>query len=417
MAADRKNLKCGLIGGKLGHSYSKIIHDSFEKYGYELISLDEDEVDGFLRKGDFDGLNVTIPYKRTVIPYCAHLSDAAKRIGSVNTLVKTPEGLFGYNTDYHGFLSMAKRAGISFENKNVVILGSGGTSLTARTVAADEGARSITVVSRSGSTTYDKLDKLSDCEILVNTTPVGMYPNNGKSAVELDSFPNCEAVLDVIYNPLRTPLLLQAKARSLRFTGGLYMLVSQAAQSAEYFCEEEISPEKVEDVFRSLALSVQNIVLIGMPGSGKTTVGHEIAKMTGRRFVDTDDIISERAKMSIPDIFKEFGEPHFRELELEAVSDFAKEKGLVIATGGGAVLDERNRKALAENGRIYYIRRDLDALATDGRPLSKSADELAAMFAKRDPIYRSCADFEVENCRCAEQTAKLILDEFFASSI
>lgn len=413
-----KTLKCGLIGGKLGHSYSKLIHDKFQKYDYDLISLDADEVDAFLKKGDFDGLNVTIPYKLTVIPYCTYLSDAAKRIGSVNTLVKTENGFEGYNTDYHGFLSMAKRAGIDFKDKNVVILGSGGTSLTARTVSADEGAKKITVVSRSGDTTYDMIDSLTDCEVLINTTPVGMYPNNGKSAVSLDSFPNCEAVLDVIYNPLRTPLLLQAKEKGLKYTGGLYMLVSQAAQAARHFCNEDIDDEKVEDVFRSLALSVQNIVLVGMPGCGKTTIGHKIAEKTGRKFIDTDDIIVQRAKMSIPEIFEKYGEAYFRNLECEVITDFAKEKELVIATGGGAVINKLNSNALAENGRIYYIKRDISNLATKGRPLSKDANKLQEMFCTRDPIYRACADCEIENNSTTfSNTAQKILDEFFNSTI
>ncbi len=412
-----ENLKCGLIGGKLGHSYSKLIHDKFQKYSYDLISLNADEVDSFLTNCNFDGLNVTIPYKLTVIPYCTRISDEAKRIGSVNTLVKTANGFEGYNTDYYGFLSMAKRAEIDFKNKNVVILGSGGTSLTAQAVASDEGAKSITVVSRSGSITYDMIDTLTDCEVLINTTPVGMYPNNGKSPVALDRFPNCEAVLDVIYNPLRTPLLLQAKEKGLKYTGGLYMLVSQAAQAARHFCNEEICDEKVEEVFRSLALSVQNIVLIGMPGSGKTTVGREIAKKTGRKFVDTDDIIVQRANMSIPEIFEKYGEAHFRRLECEVVSDFAKEKELVIATGGGAVINKLNSDALAENGRLYYLKRDISTLATKGRPLSQDASKLQEMYKKRNPIYTSCADCEIENNKPFTDTAQKILDEFFSSTI
>lgn len=237
-------MKCALIGEKLGHSYSKLIHEAFGLYSYELVCLPRDRVGEFMENGDFDAFNVTIPYKRTVMPYCSYISPEAQKIGSVNTVIRTQDGLHGFNTDYFGFKSMAARAGIDFSGKKVVVLGSGGTSLTAKAVAADCGADRITVVSRSGEYNYENLEKLSDCEVLINTTPVGMYPNNGSSAVKLDSFPRCEAVLDVIYNPLRTELIMQALERGISCSGGLYMLVAQAAQSAKYFCSAEIGEKK-----------------------------------------------------------------------------------------------------------------------------------------------------------------------------
>ena len=496
-------MKCALIGERLGHSYSKLIHEAFGLYSYELVSLPKDKVGEFMENEEFDAFNVTIPYKRTVMPYCSYISPEAQKIGSVNTVVRTSDGLHGFNTDYFGFKSMAERAGIDFagkkvvilgsggtsltaravENeefdafnvtipykrtvmpycsyispeaqkigsvntvvrtsdglhgfntdyfgfksmaeragidfagKKVVILGSGGTSLTARAVASDGGAERITVVSRSGEYNYDNLEKLADCEVLINTTPVGMYPNNGCSAASLDKFPRCEAVLDVIYNPLRTQLIMQALERGIKCSGGLYMLVAQAAQSAKYFCSAEIGKEEIERVFRSLALDVQNIVLVGMPGCGKTTVAEELSKLTGRKAVDTDSLVEESAGMSVPEIFSQYGEKRFRELEAQAVRSAAKEKGLIIATGGGAVLDPGNVRALKGNGRIYYLKRDLDLLSLDGRPLSKSRETLDKMFEARDPIYSNCADAAINNDLSPVLTAQRIKDELGSSDI
>ena len=295
-------MKCALIGERLGHSYSKLIHEAFGLYSYELVSLPKDKVGEFMENEEFDAFNVTIPYKRTVMPYCSYISPEAQKIGSVNTVVRTSDGLHGFNTDYFGFKSMAERAGIDFAGKKVVILGSGGTSLTARAVASDGGAERITVVSRSGEYNYDNLEKLADCEVLINTTPVGMYPNNGCSAASLDKFPRCEAVLDVIYNPLRTQLIMQALERGIKCSGGLYMLVAQAAQSAKYFCSAEIGKEEIERVFRSLALDVQNIVLVGMPGCGKTTMLRDLIRQisNGNSYYEgqTVGVVDERSEIA-----------------------------------------------------------------------------------------------------------------------
>ena len=378
-------MKCALIGERLGHSYSKLIHEAFGLYSYELVSLPKDKVGEFMENEEFDAFNVTIPYKRTVMPYCSYISPEAQKIGSVNTVVRTSDGLHGFNT--------------------------------ARAVASDGGAERITVVSRSGEYNYDNLERLADCEVLINTTPVGMYPNNGSSAASLDKFPHCEAVLDVIYNPLRTQLIMQALERGIKCSGGLYMLVAQAAQSAKYFCSAEIGKEEIERVFRSLALDVQNIVLVGMPGCGKTTVAEELSKLTGRKAVDTDSLVEESAGMSVPEIFSQYGEKRFRELEAQAVRSAAKEKGLIIATGGGAVLDPGNVRALKGNGRIYYLKRDLDLLSLDGRPLSKSRETLDKMFEERDPIYSNCADAAINNDLSPVLTAQRIKDKLGSSDI
>lgn len=409
--------KCALIGAKLGHSYSRIIHEAFNLYDYELKSVAPNELDEFLKNMEFDGLNVTIPYKRTVIPYCSFISEDAKKINSINTLVKSENGISGYNTDYYGFLSMAKRQGISFKNKKVVILGDGGTSLTARTVVKDEGAKEIKIVSRKGEINFDMLDKVADCEILINTTPVGMYPNNQDVLVSLDSFPKCKAVLDVIYNPLRTSIILEAKKKGLKYTGGLYMLVAQAAKSGEYFSGKEISDYKIQEVFKNLALKVQNIVLIGMPGCGKSSIGKILAQQTGRKFIDTDSEIERRSQLTIPEIFKIHGEKYFRELESQVIKDFSKEKNLIIATGGGAVLNPLNTKLLAGNGRVYYIKRNIEKLATEGRPLSKSTDELYKIYSSRNPLYLQSCDCEIDNNCDLESTANAILKNFTKSEI
>lgn len=391
-------LSYGLIGEKLGHSYSKLIHNELCGYDYKLMSIPKNEIEAFLSSRDFEGLNVTIPYKKTVIPHCDLLTDAAREIGSVNTLVMQPDGkLLGDNTDYAGFLYLARKSGVSFNGKKVLILGSGGTSLTARTAAKNEGARDIIVVSRSGEVNYQNVYDQLDAEIIVNTTPVGMFPNNGESVIELSKFPKLLGVLDVVYNPLCTALLLEAKRLGIPCGGGLSMLVAQAKYAAERFGKKSIADEQIGEIELKLRRDLTNLVLIGMPGSGKTTLSASCAKKMGREVVEIDDLIMEKAGMSIPEIFAKYSEARFRELEAETIAEVGKRTGLVISTGGGAILREKNVEALKQNGFVVCIERPLEQLSTDGRPLSKDITALRRMWEQRGPIYKKSSDFTIEN--------------------
>jgi len=400
----------GLIGAKLGHSHSPRIHRALGGYDYQLRELAEEDLLGFLEEGDFKGINVTIPYKKAVIPYCAVLGEGARRIGCVNTIVRRPDGaLWGENTDYYGFCHTAKRAGVDFAGRHVLILGSGGTSLTAFRAAEDLGAASVERVSRSGALNYENVYERAETEIVVNTTPVGMFPRNGERAVDLGRFPRLRGVVDVVYNPLRTAFLLQAEALGVPAAGGLPMLVAQARRACELFTGESVSEERMEAVLREVAGAVSNVVLIGMPGSGKSSVGAAVARRLGRDFVDADEEIAARAGKSIPEIFAREGEERFRALETEVLSDLGKRSGIVLATGGGAVLFERNLPHLRQNGRIYRITRDVSRLATRGRPLSTSPERLREMEREREPFYRRAADVTVSNDGSTAETVAAIL--------
>ena len=348
--------------------------------------------------------------------YCRELSPAAERIGSVNTIVRCADGkLVGYNTDIDGFLYMACRAGISLSGKKVVILGSGGASLTAQTAARQGGAAEVVVVSRFGPDNYDNLSRHADAEILVNATPVGMYPGNGQSPVDLSVFPVCQGVLDVIYNPRRTALLLQAEARSIPCSDGLPMLVAQAVAAEERFFNRSIPAGENERILVQLRREMTNLILIGMPGSGKTTVGEALSRLTGREAVDLDQMIETTAGCSIPEIFQREGESGFRARERAAAEEAGKRTGVILLTGGGIIKTAENYAALHQNGRIYQLVRDLSLLPTEGRPLSQGAD-LAAMWRERAPLYARFRDVEIDNSGTVEDTAAAIWRDFCAHS-
>lgn len=398
----------GLIGGKLGHSYSPQIHSHLGDYSYVLIEKQPEELEELLRSGTYDGFNVTIPYKSTVIPYCDELSDVAARLRSVNTIVRREDGtLIGHNTDYFGFETMLLRSGIDICGKKALVLGSGGTSKTAVAVLQDKGAEVI-VISRSGQNNYENLHLHADTSLIVNTTPVGMYPNTGVAPVSLDIFPHLEGVLDVIYNPARTELLQMAEKRGIVAMNGLLMLVAQAKESAEWFVGQSIADDKINAIHALLARQMENIILIGMPGSGKSTIGKLLAEKTGKKFVDADAVVVEKAGCTIPDIFANQGEAGFRALETQVLSELGKSSGLVIATGGGCVTREENYPLLHQNGRIFCIERDLDKLATDGRPLSQ-VTKMEEMYRIRKPLYAQFADYLVSNNGTPERTVEQIL--------
>lgn len=400
-----------LIGKTLGHSYSAEIHRAFGKYPYELKALPPEALGEFLSGGDFDGMNVTIPYKSDVIPYLDEIDDAARKIGSVNTVVQRDGRLVGHNTDYAGFLSMAERAGISFAGKKVLILGTGGTSLTAQAVVRDAGASEVVVLSRRGESSYATLPRHLDSQIIINSTPVGMYPQNGEELIELRRFSRVEGVLDVIYNPLRTRLIDTAERLGIPSSGGLWMLVAQAALASGYFAGERPTESEVEAVYRSILTEKENIVLVGMPGCGKTTVAGLLAERSGREVIDTDRLVTEAAGMPIPEIFARYGEAEFRRLESEAAEAAGKRSGVIIATGGGIVLDPKNRYPLVQNGKVYFLRRETEQLDRSGRPLSRGAD-LAEMYRRRLPLYLAISDRAVDNNRTPDMAADEIWEDF-----
>jgi len=406
----------GLLGRKLGHSWSGPIHAALGCEDYRLIELEPEDLKDFLARSDIGGLSVTIPYKRDVMQYCDVIDDAALAIGSVNTLARRADGkLYAWNTDAAGFLWMAKRAGIGFRGQKVVILGSGGASLTARAMCRAEGAREVIVVSRSGENNYDNLHRHADADLIVNTTPVGMYPRTGETPVDLTAFPACRGVLDVIYNPRRTALLLQAEALGIPCSDGLPMLVAQAKAAEEHFFHKSIPDSENERILAMLRREMTNLVLIGMPGCGKTTVGQELARLTGREAIDLDACIAEKAGCSIPEIFAREGEAAFRALEREVTAEVGKGSGKIILTGGGVVKDPRNYAPLRQNGRIYHLMRALDALPTDGRPLSQTT-ALSTLWEERKALYEAFRDTVIDNNGPAEDTAAAIWRDFCENS-
>lgn len=403
--------KCGLLGRKLGHSYSPQIHSMLADYEYLLYEKEPEELEAFLKSGRFDGLNVTIPYKKTVIPYCAELSDIARAIGSVNTLVRRDDGsLFGDNTDAFGFEALIRKSGISVAGKKCLVLGTGGASVTVCAVLKALGAREVITISRKGDNNYGNIAKHSDAQIIVNATPVGMYPNNGESPVDLRTFPACSGVLDVVYNPARTAILLQAEELGIPCACGLYMLVAQAKKSSEDFTGSTIPDSEISRIEGILSRTMQNIVIVGMPGCGKTTVSALLAQKLQRQVIDTDAEIVSRAGMSIPEIFEKFGEEHFRKLETEVMRDFGKQGGLIISTGGGCVTRRENYPLLHQNGTIVWIQRDTALLSRDGRPISLRSD-LDELYEKRKECYERFSDIIADNNGTVEDAVSAIMEE------
>ena len=404
-----EHLEFGLLGEHLGHSFSPAIHRQLGGYDYQLVELPPDQVGPFLQKGSFRGLNVTIPYKKTVMAYCRELSPAAERIGSVNTIVRRPDGsLYGDNTDYDGFRYLLQSAGAQVRGKKVLVLGSGGASLTVRAVLADLGAGSVVTISRSGPDHYGNLERHRDAEFLINTTPVGMYPNTGIAPVDLDQFPRCTGVFDLIYNPAKTQLLLEGERRGLLWSNGLGMLVAQAKAAAERFLNRPLPEDQVAEITTSMEKQTRNLLLIGMPGCGKTTVGRELARRLQRPLEDLDQRIVESSGHSIPELFAREGEEGFRAWEHRVLCETAKESGRVIACGGGIVTRRENWDPMRQNSTVLYLRRDLDLLPTSGRPISQ-ANPVETLYRQRAPLYERLADLTVDNRRTPEETAQEII--------
>ncbi len=402
-------LSCGLLGRKLGHSYSPRIHSLLGDYEYVLYEKQPEELESFLRDGPWTGLNVTIPYKKSVIPFCDELSDVAAATGSVNTLVRRPDGaLYGDSTDGFGFARMVRGSGVDLSGKKVLILGSGGACAAVRYALTSMGALPV-VISRTGPDNYGNLSLHRDAAAIVNTTPVGMYPDNGASPLSLDVFERLDAVYDIIYNPERTALMMDAEERSVPAFGGLTMLVAQAKLSSERFTGTELPDRLIGQITARLSGDMRNLVLVGMPGCGKSTVAALLGEKTGRDVLDSDCEIVQNRSLSIPEIFSSEGEDAFRTYETQALARLGSLSGRIISTGGGAVLREENYRLLHQNSVIIWITRDLSRLARDGRPLSEGAD-LEAMYRAREPRYRRFADLIVSNDGPPEQTAARILE-------
>ncbi len=413
MITGKKNLKFGLIGGRLSHSFSPQIHAYLADYSYPLYELADNELESFAHRNDIDGFNVTIPHKKAIIPYLDAISDEARKIGAVNTVVRDKSGkLIGHNTDYYGFSFLLKKSKIDVQGKKVLILGTGGASLTALAVCSDMGASEIVFVSRNGHVNYQNVyEECADARIIVNCTPVGMYPNNLNSPIELAKFKKCVGVVDMIYNPAKTKLLLDAMSLGINCIGGLDMLTAQAKRACELFLGVDINDSEIDRITRKISVQQSNIVLIGMPGCGKSTIAEQLSRLTDKDVLDTDTMIVESQGRSIPSIFAEDGEDFFRERESEAISLAGKQVSKIIATGGGVVTRSVNYAPLAQNGTIVFIHRPICELETQGRPLSQSSD-LELMYKKRLPLYRLFCDVEVANDttpdECAEKIIKIL---------
>lgn len=400
----------GLLGEKLGHSFSPEIHSMLGNYEYRLFEVEKNELENFIKHGEWDGINVTIPYKKAVMSYLDEISENAQKIGSVNTVVRRSDGtLFGDNTDYYGFLYTVKRSGINFDGKKVLVLGTGGASLAINAVISDLNAGEIISISRSGENNYQNIKNHADADIIVNTTPVGMYPKNLVSPVKASDFTRLSAVFDIIYNPQKTQLVLDAEKLDIPAFSGLSMLVAQAKRASEIFFDKEIDDSVTEKILKKVSTDMKSIVLIGMPGSGKSSIGTFLAEKTGREFLDTDEEAEKIAGSSPAEIIKAQGEKSFREIENEAVKSICKLSGKIIATGGGVVTNEDNFDAIRQNSTVFFINRDISVLPTDNRPLSQK-NSLDDMFKIRLPLYRKFCDFEIDGNGTIEEVAQRILE-------
>lgn len=389
-------MRCGLLGEHLGHSYSPQIHALLGDYSYDLFEIAPENLESFLKSDRFDALNVTIPYKKAVMTYCAALSETAQRMGSVNTLLRRKDGtLYGDNTDFDGFSWLLARNGGIRSGEKALVFGTGGASVTVQTVLRSCGAE-VVAISRNGENNYSTLSQHRDAVLAVNATPVGMYPNNGQKLIDLDALPNLRCVLDLIYNPANTRLLLDAQARGIRSENGLSMLVAQAKRAAELFTGTEIPDSRCDEILCKLRSQMQNIILIGMPGCGKSTVGNLLAQALDRPFFDADREIEKLIGCDIPTYFAKYGEAAFRQRETEVLSELGKRSGCVIATGGGCVTQAQNHPLLHQNGTIFWLKRELSCLPSDGRPISQTTP-IQTLYAQRKVLYEQFCDRIVTN--------------------
>lgn len=411
-----KSFKFGLIGEKLGHSFSKTIHQELDLYEYTLFELNESQFESFMRERNFEGINITIPYKEKVLQYCDVLDENVQAIHAANTIVKDGNQLVAYNTDYEGLKFALAYEGIELKDKIVLILGTGGTSKTIQYLCKNLHAKEVLVVSRTSSQntlSYPEAHQRNDVDIIINATPVGMYPNLTQVPINLEHFTNCSTVVDVIYNPLKSQLLLDAEERKMKTSNGLLMLVAQAVFAAEKFSRQSLDPSIIHSLYLNLLKENTNIVLIGMPSSGKSSLGRYLSQSMHRRFLDLDQVIEESTHRKITDIFTTEGEARFRTLEKETIQSVSKERGIILSTGGGSILDPENIIALKQNGLLFYLDRNLDQLIIeDHRPLAKSKEALQDLYYKRQPLYLKAADVVIKNNGNIKEALALIQEKF-----
>lgn len=410
-------MEYGCIGEKLTHSFSKIIHGELFDYDYQLKELAKNELDGFIKRRDFKAINVTIPYKQSVIPYLDEIDGTAREIGAVNTIVNKDGKLYGYNTDFIGMTELIDYNKILLDGKKVLILGSGGTSKTAFAVAKALNAKEVYRVSRGNTESCisyeDAVRRHNDAEIIINTTPCGMFPNIGNSPIDINCFGKLEGVVDAVYNPLRSALVVSAIDRGIKATGGLYMLVSQAVAAAEKFTGKTVKSEKTVAVYKKLFTEKQNVVLTGMPGCGKSTIGKRLASQLSKRFIDTDEEILKQIGISIPEFFERYGESKFREIETKIIKELSAVQNAVIATGGGAILNTANIDFLKENGVVFFIDRPFENLVySSDRPLSSSRDMMKKRYDERYDLYKACADKIIKTTQILEDNITAVKKEF-----
>ena len=411
-------MKYGVIGEHLKHSFSKDIHEKIADYKYDICEIEPEKLDDFIKSGEFEGINVTIPYKEKVIPHLYSISDKAKRIGAVNTIVNKDGRLYGYNTDYMGMKALILRNKIDIKGKKALIMGNGDTAKTGHAVLTDLGAKQIIHVGREGEEADvlygDVVELHSDADFILNTTPVGMFPKNEGRIIDISLFPKLMGLIDVVYNPLRTNIVLDAMERGIPAESGLYMLVSQAVFASEFFLEKEYDASVSENTFKEILKQKENIVLVGMPSSGKTTVGKYLSEITGKEFIDTDDEIIKKINMDIPSYFAKYGEKAFRDVESEVIGEVSKKNGFIISTGGGAILRQENVRCLKQNGRVYFLNRSLELLTpTSSRPLSSDIEALKKRFEERYELYLKAADVEIKADGAIKEVGDIISEEFY----
>ena len=411
-------MKYGLIGEHLGHSFSKEVHSMLSDYEYEITEIAPDQLDSFMKKGEFNAINVTIPYKEAVIPYLYYISDEAKAIGSVNTIINRDGKLYGYNTDFYGMASLINKMHLIIKGKKTVILGTGGTAKTALAVAKSLGAYPILEVSRTkkgNAIDYKELEEShKDAEIIINTTPCGMYPDNFSSPINLDGYDKLEGVIDAIYNPIRTKLVIDALNRGIKAEGGLYMLVAQAVFASEIFLDTKYPTEKLNKIYHKIKRKKENIVLVGMPACGKTTISKLLAKELSRDSIDTDDMVVNARGITIPEIFESEGEKAFRDYETHEIANVSLQNNKIIATGGGAILKNENVNMLKQNGVIFFIDRPYEKLIpTIDRPLAMDLDSIKRRYEERYDLYCDAADFVIDADDTPHNITKKITGVFY----